>query len=536
MDESWDYIVVGAGSAGCVMAARLSESGKHRVLLLEAGGRDRSPWIHIPLGYGRTMFDPRVNWMFESEPEPHMAGRRIKVPRGKVLGGSSSINGLLYVRGQREDYDSWRDAGNPGWGYDEILPYFRKAENQARGADPWHGTGGPLEVGDLPDTHPLADAFVKAASNIGIPFNRDFNGAQQEGVGYFQATMRRGFRCSAARAYLKPALKRPNLRIVTDAAVTRILFDGLRAAGVAYRRDGVPREARAAREVILAAGAIQSPHLLQLSGVGPAALLRHHGIPVVKDLPGVGANLQDHIQTRLILECTRPITLNDDMRSWPRMAAHLLRYAVLRKGAFGWQAGLAGGFARTRPALSRPDVQFHFFAFSSDRVDPRLHPFPGFTISVCILRPESRGSVELRSPDPLARPAIRGNFLSAPGDVQTLLDGLKLTRRIARDEALARYVRCEREPGPDCTSDDALVACIREKSITVYHPVGTCKMGPDADAVVDSELRVHGVSGLRVVDASIMPSVTSGNTNAPAIAIGEKGADLVLARAEQANR
>src|SRR6266568_3771871 len=499
--EQCDYVVVGAGSAGCVLADRLSANGKYRVVLLEAGGKDRNPWIHIPLGYGRTMFDARVNWMFETEPEPALENRRIKQPRGKVLGGSSSINGLLYVRGQAEDYDHWRELGNPGWGYADLLPYFKKSEDQARGADSWHGVGGPLAVGDLPEPHPVAEAFIAAGVSVGIPYTRDFNGEQQEGVGYYQATARRG----------------------------------LRGRGVAYRADSNERQVLAAKEVILAAGALQSPQLLQLSGIGPAELLRKHGIAVVGDRKSVGANLQDHLQARFILECKHKITLNDDMRSFTRMARAGLRYALFRKGPLGWWAGLAGGFARTRPELDRPDVQLLLMPFSTERVDPKLHTFSGFTLSMCKLRPQSRGILRIGSADPLAAPAIQVNYLADPRDLETMIAGVKLMRKITAAPALASIIACERDPGPQCASDEAIAAFVRAKGISVYHPVGTCRMGPEADAVVDPELRVRGVSGLRVVDASIMPTLVSGNTNAAAILIGEKGADLILQSAERAN-
>ncbi len=533
--EQCDYVVVGAGSAGCVLADRLSANGKYRVVLLEAGGKDRNPWIHIPLGYGRTMFDARVNWMFETEPEPALENRRIKQPRGKVLGGSSSINGLLYVRGQAEDYDHWRELGNPGWGYADLLPYFKKSEDQARGADSWHGVGGPLAVGDLPEPHPVAEAFIAAGVSVGIPYTRDFNGEQQEGVGYYQATARRGLRCSARVAFLRPARRRANLRVITGAHATRILFDGLRARGIVYWAGNEERQVLAAKEVILAAGALQSPQLLQLSGVGPAELLHRHGIAVVSDRKGVGGNLQDHLQARFILECKHRITLNDDMRSFTRMARAGLSYALFRKGPLGWWAGLAGGFARTRAELDRPDVQLLLMPFSTERVDARLHTFSGFTLSMCKLRPESRGSVRIRSADPLAAPAIQVNYLADARDLETMLAGVKLMRRITAAPALAAIIACERDPGPACASDDEIAAFIRAKGISVYHPVGTCRMGPDADAVVDPELRVRGVSGLRVVDASIMPTLVSGNTNAAAILIGEKGADLILQSAEQTN-
>ena len=529
MDPRYDYIIVGAGSAGCVLANRLTESGRHRVLLLESGGRDTNRWIHIPIGFGKVMFDRQVNWMFETEPEARMNGRSIKIPRGRVLGGSSSINGLIYIRGQREDFDDWRAAGNPGWGYEDCLPYFKKAEHQARGADDWHGTGGPLCVSDVKDRHPLADSFIEAGAALGIAPNNDFNGERQEGLGYFQGTARNGMRCSAAVAYLRPAMKRSNLTVVTDAHASRILTDGLRATGVAYTAAGASQRAFAECEVIVAAGAIQSPQLLQLSGIGPGELLQRHGIGVVKALPGVGRNLQDHLQARMIWRCCEPVTVNDDLMSWRRKAAIGLQYALKRSGPLSWYAGLAGGFARTRPELDRPDVQFHFFPYSTDRTDPSLHRFSGFTMSVCKLRPESRGTVEIKSGDPLAAPAIQPNFLERESDVATMLDGLKLVRKLAQTPELARWIVAEHDPGPDCTSDDQLVDFIRNKGMTVYHPAGTCRMGSDAEAVVDSQLRVHGMQGLRVVDASVMPAVTSGNTNAPVIMIAEKAAEMILA-------
>jgi choline dehydrogenase len=528
VDKNYDYIIVGAGSAGCVLANRLTESGQHKVLLLEAGGRDTNRWIHIPIGFGKVMFDREVNWMFETEPEPRMHGRNIKVPRGRVLGGSSSINGLIYIRGQHEDFDDWRALGNPGWGYEDCLPYFKKSEDQARGANEWHGAGGPLSVSDVKDRHPLADAFIAAGAAVGIPGTDDFNGASQEGLGYFQGTTRNGMRCSAAVAYLHPAMQRPNLEVITHALASRVLTEGTRATGVAFTVNGEARQAFATREVIVAAGAIQSPQLLQLSGIGPGELLQRHGIPVVKALAGVGRNLHDHLQSRIIWECTEPVTVNDDLMSpWRKMAIGL-RYAFNRSGPLSWFAGLAGGFARTRPELTRPDVQFHFFPYSTDRTDPSLHQYSGFTMSVCKLRPESRGAVEIKSTDPGAAPAIQPNFLEREADVATMLDGVKLIRKIAAAPELARWIKSERDPGPGYASDDQIVDFVRNKGFTVYHPVGTCKMGSDADAVVDQQLRVNGMQGLRVIDASIMPVVTSGNTNAPVIMIAEKAADLIL--------
>jgi choline dehydrogenase len=531
MEQRYDYIIVGAGSAGCVLASRLTESGEHRVLLLESGGRDSNRWIHIPIGFGKVMFDRKVNWMFETEPEPRMNGRNIKIPRGRVLGGSSSINGLIYIRGQREDYDDWRALGNPGWGFEDCLPYFKKAENQARGADEWHGVGGPLCVSDVKDRHPLADSFIEAGAQLGIGRNDDFNGARQEGLGYFQGTARNGMRCSAAVAYLRPAMARRNLTVVTDAHANRILLDGVRATGVAYTVNGSAQQAFAEREVIVAAGAIQSPQLLQLSGIGPGELLQQHGIGVAKALPGVGRNLQDHLQSRIIWRCCQSVTVNDDLMSWRRKAQIGLQYALKRSGPLSWYAGLAGGFARTRPELDRPDVQFHFFPYSTDRTDPSLHRFSGFTMSVCKLRPDSRGTVHIKSADPFAAPAIQPNFLERESDVATMLDGLKLIRSLAATGPLSRWIVAEHDPGPECASDDQLVDFVRNKGITVYHPVGTCRMGSDPDAVVDAQLRVQGMDRLRVIDASVMPIVTSGNTNAPVIMIAEKAADMILGKA-----
>jgi choline dehydrogenase len=525
-----DYVVIGAGSAGCVLANRLSANASNRVVLLEAGGQDRNIWIHIPIGFGKMFFNKSVNWMFETAPESQLAGRRIAQPRGRVLGGSSSINGLLYVRGQRQDYDAWRSMGNHGWGYDDVLEYFKRAEDQQRGADQWHGVGGPLPVSDLPEPHPIADAFIAAAAAIGVPKNPDFNGRRQEGVGYFQATARNGLRQSTAKAYLRSAMKRSNLQVHTGAQVKRILLDGTRAVGVSYVQNGIEHRVMATREVVLCAGAIQSPQILQLSGIGPANLLKQHGIDVVKDLPGVGENLQDHLQARLIYETHNPITLNDDLASFFGRMRVGVKYALSRKGPLGWWAGLAGGFARTDAALDRPDIQFHLYPFSTDRKDkPRLHEFSAFTLTVCQLRPYSRGSVRIKSADPMIAPEIVANYLSDERDIDVLTQGIRLARQVARSEPLARMIKVERTAGPDADSIENIHTFIREKAMSVYHPVGTCKMGSSDDSVVDANLRVHGILNLRVADASIMPTLISGNTNAPAIMIGEKAADLILA-------
>ena len=536
MHKAYDYIVIGAGSAGCVLADRLSASGEYSVLLLEAGGKDRNIWIHVPLGYGRTFFNPTVNWMFETEPQPGLNGRRIAQPRGKGLGGSSSINGLLYVRGQREDYDGWRDLGNRGWGYDDVLPMFKRSEDQQRGANPWHGTGGPLPVTDLPEKHPISEAFIAAGVKAGLPHNPDFNGERQEGVGPFQATAKRGLRYSTAKAFLRRALKRPNLDLLMRAQVTRILFDGVRASGVAFVQDGKATEVSARREIILSAGAIQSPHILQLSGIGPGGLLSQYGIPVVKDLPGVGENLQDHVQARFIFETKKKITLNDDMANPLRQIRMGLNYMLTRKGPLGWWAGIAGAFIKTRPDLDRPDIQFHLYPFSTDRKDkPVLHPFSAFTLTVCQVRPYSRGYVRIKSSDPLVPPAISPNYLSDPRDAKVLAAGMQMAKKVAAAEPLASMIKSEKEPGPSVRSDEDLLSFLRAKAMSVYHPVGTCRMGHDENAVVDDELKVHGVFGLRVVDASIMPTRISGNSNAPSIMIGEKGAELVLRDASLRN-
>jgi choline dehydrogenase len=525
---SFDYIVVGAGSAGCVLANRLTESGKRRVLLIEAGGRDRNPWIHIPLGYGKLFTNAKVNWMYNSEPEPELNNRVIIQPRGKVLGGSSSINGLLYLRGQREDFDHWRQLGNAGWSFDDVLPYFRRSEDQERGADELHGAGGPLAVTDVRDPHPLCEAFIEAAVEAGYPRNDDFNGPTQEGAGYFQLTARNGRRCSTAVGYLRPARKRANLAIVSDALATRVLFEGRRAVGVEYMQGGERHVARAGGEVILCGGAFNSPQLLQLSGVGPADLLRSHGIGVVADMPGVGADLQDHFQGRIQYRCTQPITMNDTVNSWPRSVLAGMRYMFGRRGILAIGAGYAGAFLRTDEKLASPDVQIHLIIFSAEKLGAGLHPFPGFTMSVCQLRPDSRGTVRIKSADPAMPPAIQPNYLSAKLDRDTMVAGMKQMRQIMAQPAMQPFIAEERVPGPGCVSDEDLLAYLRQYGATIFHPTSTCRMGNDAKAVVDERLRVRGFEGLRVADGAIMPTVVSGNTNAAIIMIGEKCADMVL--------
>jgi choline dehydrogenase len=526
--ESFDYIIVGAGSAGCVLANRLSASGRHRVLLLEAGGHDRNIWIHIPLGYGKLFSNAKVNWLYATEPEPGLNNRKIIQPRGKVLGGSSSINGLLYVRGQPEDYDHWRQLGNAGWSFEDVLPYFRRSEDQERGADALHGAGGPLAVSNVSEPHPLCEAFIDAAQQAGFPRNDDFNGPSQEGAGYFQLTARNGRRCSSAVGYLRPARRRPNLKIVTGALATRVLFSGRRAVGVEYRQGSTTHTAHANAEVILAGGAFNSPQLLQLSGLGPAELLRAHNIDVIADMPGVGNDLQDHLQVRMLYRCTEPITMNDVINSLRHRLGAGLRYIVSRKGLLTIGAGYAGAFLRTRPDLETPDVQLHFLIFSADAAGAALHSFPGFMTSVCQLRPESRGFVRIKSSDPSQPPAIQPRYLSSTNDCDTVVAGMSLLRRVMEQPAMHRYIAEEIAPGSDRTSDANLLAYARETGTTVYHPTSTCRMGSDPAAVVDERLRVHSIEGLRVIDGSIMPTVVSGNTNAAVVMIAEKGADMIL--------
>jgi choline dehydrogenase-like flavoprotein len=526
-----DYIVVGAGSAGCVLANRLSASGAHSVLLLEAGPPDTYPWIHVPIGYAKTMFNPRVNWCFYTEPEPGMNGRKIYWPRGKTLGGSSSINGLISVRGQREDYDRWAASGNPGWSYADVLPYFKRLEHAAGGNPAYHGIGGPLWRSPIPKKHELIEAVIAAGIEAGIPRNGDFDGATQEGVGYYHLTTRNGWRCSTADAYLKPARKRRNLRVETQALATKVIFTGRRAVGVVYRGPAGETTAHATREVLLCAGSLQTPQLLQLSGVGRGAFLETLGIPVVCDLPGVGENLQDHLQARVLFECTRPITTNDDLKSWWRTLKMGLDYVFTRGGPMAIGINQGGIFARTDSACATPDVQFHVATLSSDMAGSPTHTFSGFTFSVCQLRPESRGTVRIKSTDPFQPPAMQPNYLSTTHDRQTLVAGIRLARRLAAMRALAPYVKREYRPGPDATSDDALLEFARNTGGTIFHPTGTCKMGDragDPMAVVDARLRVHGLESLRVVDCSVMPTLVSGNTNVPVVMIAEKASDMIL--------
>ena len=533
MSEEFDYIIVGAGSAGCVLAARLSGDPATRVLLLEAGPPDRSLWIHLPIGYGKTMWSDTYNWRFETEPDPNMNGRRIYWPRGKTLGGSSSINGLIYIRGQREDYDHWAALGNTGWGYDEVLPYFIRSEGNQRGAIPFHGGEGPLKVSDIGAKHELIEAFIGGAQQIGVPRTDDFNGAQQEGAGYFQLTTDKGWRVSTAKAYLDPARGRPNLRIETDAFAAGVMMRGTRAVGLRYRHGGVMKEARCRAEVVLAAGSIQSPQLLQLSGIGPRALLAKHDIPVVVDAPEVGENLQDHLQVRLGYECTKPITTNDQLNSVVGQIKIGLQWLLFRSGPLAIGINQGGCFMRAlqgadgKPEAKTPDIQFHVATLSADMAGGKVHPYSGFTMSVCQLRPESRGHVRIRSTDPFEPPEMQPNYLSTELDRRTTVAGMKAARAIAASGAMKPYVLREVKPGPGATTDPDLLEFCRNNGATIFHPTGTCRMGVDRLAVVDPRLRVIGTTGLRVVDCSVMPTLVSGNTNAPAVMLAEKAVDMI---------
>ncbi len=539
---TFDYVIVGAGSAGCVLANRLSADPSLRVLLLEAGPEDRNPMIHIPVGYARTLKDPSVNWLFTTEPDPGSNGRVHVWPRGRVLGGSSSINGLLYVRGQPADYDGWAQLGATGWGAADVLPYFRRAEANARLGGDWHGSDGPLHVSDPTMRHPVSDAVIAAGMQAGLPFNDDVNGPVQDGISYFQLTVRNGRRWSAAMAYLRPAMRRPNLRVETGAQAEAVLFEGLRATGVRYRQGGERREARVSREVILCGGAVNSPQLLELSGIGDPQVLAAAGLPVRHALPGVGANLQDHY----VVSCQfrlRPgtVTVNQMSRGW-RLVAEAARYLATRRGLLTLSAAHVQAYWRSRPGLAGPDVQYHILPATVDV--PRfvetqqweLERAPGLTIAPCQLRPESRGTIHVKSPDPFMAPAIRPNYLSDPLDQETIVAGMRFARVIAAQPALAPYMEGEILPGPDVADDAAILAHVREHGSTIYHPVGTCRMGAASDplAVTDPAGRVRGIGHLRVVDASLMPRLVSGNTNAPTIMIAEKLADAILADARAA--
>jgi choline dehydrogenase len=535
MDET-DYIVVGAGSAGCVLADRLSASGRHRVTVLEAGGSDRRFYVHLPLGYGKLFYDPAVNWMYKTEPDPGLAGNRDHWPRGKVLGGSSSINAMVYIRGHRADYDDW--GVNPGWGWDDCLAAYRAMEDTEAGGDDWRGTGGPLFVSsNRSGLHPLVTDYLAACDQAGLPETPDFNGAMQEGAGVYQMTIKGARRNSAARAFLRPAMKRLNVQVITQAMVTRVLIEEGRAVGVEYRRGGETHVLRAKAEVILAGGAINSPQLLQLSGVGPGALLQGLGIPVLRENSNVGDHLSDHQGINYTWSMKVP-TYNDQLRPWWGKLRAGLQYFMLGGGPLAKSINHAGGFFRTSPDLARPNMQLYMQAFSTliprDGERPLLTPDPwsGMSLGLSNCRPTSKGHIRLRSGDPLQHPAITANAFSTNHDVEEMLAAVKYLRHLAAQPALARLIKAELRPGPDVITDDELIADFRARSGTVYHPSCTCRMGTDAStSVVDASLKVHGVGGLRVIDASAFPTIIAGNTNAPAMLMGWKGAELVLADA-----
>lgn len=533
--QTCDFVIVGAGSAGCVVAERLSANGRFSVLLLEAGGTDRRFFVQMPLGYGKTFYDPAVNWNYKAEPDPGLAGNADHWPRGRLLGGSSSINAMVWIRGHPGDYDAWAGQGNPGWGWADVLPAFKAIEDNEAGADAWRGQGGPVHVTDCrPFTHPLTAAYLEAGRQAGLPFNEDFNGPHQEGVGIYQISTRNGRRMSAARAFLRPAMKRPNVRVETGVLATRIVFEGRRAVGIAYERDGRAHVARAGREVIVCGGSVNSPQLLQLSGIGPADHLKSVGLEVGLDNPNVGRNLQDHLGINYTYKGNRA-TLNQVLRPWWGKALVGMQYLALRRGPLARSMNYAGGFFRTDPSLPRPNMQLYFQAFSTvvpkagERPILTPDPWPGFSIGLSNCRPTSRGEILVRSADPHAHPRIVANAFSTETDVAEMLAAVKFLRHIAAQPAMRAVIVEEILPGQAIQSDDDLILDFRKRSGTVYHPVSTCRMGPDpARAVVDARLRVHGLAGLRVIDASIFPENISGNTNAAAIMVGWKGAEMVL--------
>ena len=529
---NFDYIIVGAGSAGCVLANRLSANSQNQVLLIEAGNQDWNPWIHIPVGYFKTLHNPSTDWCYKTEPVQGLNGRSLDWPRGKVLGGSSSINGLLYIRGQDADYNHWRQLGNSGWSADDLLPYFRRSEDQELGESEYHGVHGPLSVTNHRGERKICDAIISAAETIGIPRNSDFNAEDQEGAGYFQLTARNGRRCSSAVAYLNPIKRRKNLKIVTQAQAEKLIFgqnDECLVSGIqfSYKKRESAAYLKKGGEVILSAGTVASPQLLQLSGIGSGEVLKSFDINVLKDLPGVGQNLQDHLQIRLVFEVNIP-TLNDDINSFFRRTIMGMQYILFRSGPMTSGASQVCIFTKTTETINSPDLQFHFQPLSADKPGIKMHPFSGITLSVCQLRPESRGEIVIKSPDIRVYPSIQPNYLSAITDQEIVIAAIKKARMIARSVPLSNYIIDEKIPGTHVCSDIELLEAARNFSHTIYHPVGTCKMGTDKFAVVDERLRVHGINNLRVADASIMPTIVSGNTNAPSIMIGEKASDMIL--------
>ena len=528
MTDIFDYVIVGGGTAGCVLANRLTASGERSVVVIEAGGVDDDFWIPIPAGFSKLMSGSAFNWRFQTEPEPSVYERAIAIPRGKGLGGSSLINGMIFVRGQPQDFDAWEQSGAPGWGFADVLPYFKRLENFEDGESALRGAGGPVDIVRVAERPAIARAFIDAARQAGFRDNPDYNGADQEGFGYYQVNQRNGRRWSAADAYLRPALGRKNLDVRTHSQVQRIDFEGRRAAGITYRAGTELKCIMARREVILAAGTVQTPHVLELSGVGNPAALQAAGLPVFHPLAGVGENYIDHFATRINWRVKLPVTLNEATRGW-RLGLAAARYFLTRKGILTLGTGLVHGFVKTRPGLESPDVQYFFMHASyANAADRRLDSEPGMTIGVTQLRPQSRGSIHARAPDPAVPPAVRPNFLSAPGDSQTLVEGMRIARRIIDQPAMDPYRAHEMNPGPAVSSDEAWLEFARHTGQTIYHAIGTCRMGNDPAAVVDHRLKVHGLEGLRVVDASIMPSMISGNTQAAVFMIAERGSDFII--------
>ena len=525
-----DYIIVGAGTAGCVLANRLTASGRYSVLVIEAGQKDDWIWFHIPVGYLYALGNPRADWCFKTEPEPGLNGRSLSYPRGKVVGGCSSINGMIYMRGQAADYDHWRQLGNAGWGWNDVLPYFIKSQDNDGPSDPHHGTGGEWRVEDMRLKWKVLDLFREAAAETGIPKTDDFNRGDNSGVGYFRVNQRRGRRVSTAGAFLNPALARANLRVTTDSHVTRLLVDGGRVTGLELKRHGELENVYARREVILCAGAVNSPHLLQLSGIGDPALLAAMGIPTIHALPGVGENLQDHLQLRLVFSVNGLPTLNTRVHSRFGKVGMALHYALMRRGPMAMAPSQMGGFTKSSPEHATPNIEFHVQPLSLDKFGEPLHRFSAFTATACNLRPHSRGHVRLKNADPFAAPAIQPNYLSASVDQQVAIDSIRLVRRIVMESrAFAPHSPQELRPGAALLSDTDLAHAAGDIGTTIFHPVGTCKMGDDPMAVVDSNLRLRGLGGLRIADASIMPTITSGNTSSPVIMIAERAADMILA-------